>query len=266
MSHLGTLRDYRFSNVDEATDDVRGSKVYGFNDEKLGKIDDVIFDHASGRIQYVVIDTGGWLSSKKFLVPPQALRPSVDHDEDFRVDLSKAQIESFPPYNEADIESDEKWADYDGRYRSQWEANPVMHRVATDRNITPTTKQQIDAGSGSLPVWDDRDEEETVSDITPMRTEASLGSRSKRSQAGAGIPSKIVCANDGRRSFPCARRVRVRRRRRRLRSARGIPGGKRASMLVSYCHPEEAEPFALRRAPDEGPVHFRHECGVSATP
>jgi sporulation protein YlmC with PRC-barrel domain len=173
MSHLGTLRDYRFSNVDEATDDVRGSKVYGFNDEKLGKIDDVIFDHASGRIQYVVIDTGGWLSSKKFLVPPQALRPSVDHDEDFRVDLSQAQIESFPPYNEADIESDEKWADYDGRYRSQWEAKPVMHRVATDRNITPTTRQQIDAGSGSLPSGDE--EEETVSDITPMRTEASLG-------------------------------------------------------------------------------------------
>jgi sporulation protein YlmC with PRC-barrel domain len=173
MSHLGTLRDYRFSNVDEATDDVRGSKVYGFNDEKLGKIDDVIFDHASGRIQYVVIDTGGWLSSKKFLVPPQALRPSVDHDEDFRVDLSQAQIESFPPYNEADIESDEKWADYDGRYRSQWEAKPVMHRVATDRNITPTTRQQIDAGSGSLPSGDE--EEETVSDITPMRTETSLG-------------------------------------------------------------------------------------------
>jgi len=174
MSHLGTLRDYRFSNIDEAKDDVRGSKVYGFNDEKLGKIDDVIFDHASGQIQYVVIDTGGWLSSKKFLVPPQALRPSVDHDEDFRVDLSQYQIESFPPYNEADVESDEKWADYDGRYRSQWEASPIMHRVATDRNITPTTKQQIDAGSGSLPSVDE-EEEDTVSDVTPMRTEASLG-------------------------------------------------------------------------------------------
>lgn len=174
MAHLGTLRDYRFSNIDEAKDDVRGSKVYGAGDEKLGKIDDVIFDHSSGSIRYVVIDTGGWLSSKKFLVPPQALRPSVDHDDDFRVDLSQHQIESFPPYNEADIESDEKWADYDGRYRSQWEAKPIMHRVATDRNITPTTKQQIDAGSGSLQSAG-QDEEDTVSDITPMRTEASLG-------------------------------------------------------------------------------------------
>ena len=70
MAHYGTLRDYRFTDIDEATDDIRGSKVYGFNDEKLGKIDDVIFDHATGQIRYVVIDTGGGCPSKKFIVPP----------------------------------------------------------------------------------------------------------------------------------------------------------------------------------------------------
>ena len=171
MPHYGTLRDYRFTDADEATD-VRGSKVYGFGDEKLGKIDDIVFDHSTGHIHYVVVDTGGWLSSNKFIVPPEALRPSVDHEGDYRVDLTQDQIESLPLYNESDLESEEKWADYNGRYRSQWEAKPIMHRVATDRNITPTTQQQIDAGSGTLPT---SSEEETVSDVTPMRTEASLG-------------------------------------------------------------------------------------------
>lgn len=171
MPHYGTLRDFRFTDADEATD-VRGSKVYGFGDEKLGKIDDIVFDHTTGHIYYVVVDTGGWLSSNKFIVPPEALRPSVDHEGDYRVDLTQDQIESLPPYNESDLESEEKWADYNGRYRSQWEAKPIMHRVATDRNITPTTQQQVDAGSGSLPSGE---EEETVSDITPMRTEASMG-------------------------------------------------------------------------------------------
>src|ERR1700758_3450529 len=42
MIHYGTLRDYRFSDTEAAKDDIRGSKVYGRNDEKLGKIDDVI--------------------------------------------------------------------------------------------------------------------------------------------------------------------------------------------------------------------------------
>jgi len=56
MAQHGMLRDYRFT---EAAEDIRGSKLYGLNDEKLGKIDDVIFDHSSGTIRYVVVDTGG---------------------------------------------------------------------------------------------------------------------------------------------------------------------------------------------------------------
>lgn len=138
MAQWGMLRDYRFTDVAE---DIRGSKLYGLADEKLGKIDDVIFDHSSGTIRYVVVDTGGWLSTKKFIVPAERLRYSAEHKDDFAVDLTKAQVESFPPYNESDLESDQQWADYEGRYRSKWETNPVMHRAGTDRNITPTTQQ-----------------------------------------------------------------------------------------------------------------------------
>jgi hypothetical protein len=138
MAKHGMLRDFRFT---DATEDIRGSKLYGLNDEKLGKIDDVIFDYFTGLIGYVVVDTGGWLTSKKFIVPADRLRLSAEHEDDFAVDLNKQQVESFPPYNELDLESDEQWADYEGRYRAKWEANPVMHRAETDRNITPTTQQ-----------------------------------------------------------------------------------------------------------------------------
>jgi sporulation protein YlmC with PRC-barrel domain len=138
MAQCGMLRDYRFTNDAE---DIRGSKLYGLSDEKLGKIDDVIFDHSTGDIRYLVVDTGGWLSTKKFVVPAERIRASAEHKDDFAVDLNKRQIESFPPYNESDLESDEQWADYEGRYRSKWEADPVMHRAGTDPNITPTTYQ-----------------------------------------------------------------------------------------------------------------------------
>jgi hypothetical protein len=171
MTHYGTLGDYRFSNTDDAAADIRNSNVYGPNDEKLGEIDDVIFDQATGGIVYVVIDTGGWLSSKKFIVPPTELRPSLQHENDFLVELSKEQIESFPPYDGTAITSEERWADYERRYRSNWVDGPVMHRVETDRNVTPTTKQQIHAGSGSIP---SAAEEDPGTPVTPMRTEASL--------------------------------------------------------------------------------------------
>ncbi len=138
MAQYGMLRDYRLT---DAAEDIRGSKLYGLNDEKLGVIDDVIFDHSTGVIRYVVVDTGGWLSTKEFIVPADRLRASAEHQDDFAVDLTKQQVESFPPYNESDLESDQQWSDYEGRYRSKWEAHPVMHRAETDRNITPTTQQ-----------------------------------------------------------------------------------------------------------------------------
>ncbi|MGO8794384.1 MAG: PRC-barrel domain-containing protein [Candidatus Sulfotelmatobacter sp.] len=138
MAKCGMLRDYRFT---ESAEDIRGSHLYGTNDDKLGKIDDVIFDHVTGQINYIVVDTGGWLSTKKFVVPANRLHESSQHQGDFAVDLTKKQVEGFPPYDEAHLESDELWADYEGRYRAKWEADPVMHRLGTDRNITPTTEQ-----------------------------------------------------------------------------------------------------------------------------
>jgi len=150
MSHLGILRDYRFS--DNEDEDIRGAQVYGRSDEKLGKIDDVIFDHASADIRYVVVDTGGWLSSKKFVVPSDRLSASLNHEGDFHVQLDKSQIEKFPPYNPSDVESSERWADYEGRYRSKWADSPVMHREETDRNITPTTAQMTQGTGATGPM------------------------------------------------------------------------------------------------------------------
>src|SRR5437016_14487860 len=113
MTHCGLLRNYRMG---ESTEDIRGTSLYGREDEKLGKIDDVIFDHSTGLIRYVVVDTGGWLKTKKFIVPADSLRASANHKDDFEVDLNKQQIESFPPYNESDLESEDKWGKYERGY------------------------------------------------------------------------------------------------------------------------------------------------------
>ncbi|HUA14664.1 MAG TPA: PRC-barrel domain-containing protein [Verrucomicrobiae bacterium] len=175
MARYGTLGDYRFTDLKEAALDIRGAKVYGPNDEELGEIDDVVFDQATGGIVFVIVDTGEWLSSRKFIVPPQKIRPSVQHGNDFRVDLTRDQIENFPPYDGTALTSEEKWADYERRYRSRWVERPIMHREATDRNITPTTKQQIDAGSGSIPsspADEDTAELDLETEVTPVRTDA----------------------------------------------------------------------------------------------
>ena len=148
MAHYGLLRSSTLDGI-SGVEDIRGSNVYGRNDDKLGQIDDVIFEHSTGAVKYVVVDTGGWFSRKKFLVPPHRLHASAEHDNDFAINLDKDQIESLPPYNEADIESHDKWPAYDKRYEDAWHFGPVQHRKGSDHDITPTA-DEMPAEPGSI--------------------------------------------------------------------------------------------------------------------
>src|SRR5438093_10673091 len=137
MAHYALLRYYKFDHT-TARDDIRGTKIYGRNDEKLGTIDDVIFDHSTGEIRYVVVDAGSWFSSKKFLIPAHRLHSSTRDEEAYSVNLDKAQIEQLPRYEESDLNAQNRWENYERRYSDVWHAGPVQHREGSDRNLTPT--------------------------------------------------------------------------------------------------------------------------------
>lgn len=184
MAHYGILRDYRFADLD-TDDDIRGSHVYGRDDEKLGKIDDVIFDHTTGNIRYVVIDTGGWLSSKKFIVPAERLTGSAKHEDDFQISATKQQIETFPPYNEDDVRDEDRWKDYEKRYKAAWHDGPVQHRKGSDHDITPTP-DEMPAEPGSIGSQLSREEQRELSsriipaadnEVTIQSSAAGIGSR-----------------------------------------------------------------------------------------
>jgi sporulation protein YlmC with PRC-barrel domain len=155
MAHYGSLREHSFSQAE--ADDIRGSAVYGTRDEKLGKIDDVIFDHTTGDIEYVVVDTVGWLKSKKFLVPAARLSQLTSaHEGDFYVPLTKNQIESFPPYDENALKDQAKWAEYETRYRTAWTLPEISgQRWSAFQNRLRTERKNIvvhcaDCGPGPV--------------------------------------------------------------------------------------------------------------------
>jgi sporulation protein YlmC with PRC-barrel domain len=163
MSHYGTLRDYSFLDAEtqDAAGDVRGAGIYGNDGKKLGQIDDVIFDHITGNIHYVVIDTGGGLSTKKFIVPPQQLHASTEHKDEFAINLTKDQIEKFPAYDDSAIESEGKWRDYESRYQESWVGGAVQHREGSDHNVTPTA-DEMPAEPGSIGSQLSREENESL--------------------------------------------------------------------------------------------------------
>lgn len=136
MPHYGTLHDFAFS---KDIDDVRGTALYGTNDDKLGKIDDIIFDHASGDIKYAVVDTGGWFTHKKFLVPADRIHAYGKDKDAFQIDMTKDRIEQrFPKYDEDRLKSDDDWKTFETDYHRAWDTGPVQHQERRlDLNVTP---------------------------------------------------------------------------------------------------------------------------------
>jgi sporulation protein YlmC with PRC-barrel domain len=145
MPHYGILRDHKMEDVD----DLRGADVYGVNDEKLGTIDDVIFDHSSGDIRYIVLKTGGLLSRKKLMVPANRVEPYGNHDDKFYAELDKERLEMLPEFNDETMKSQDDWSQFEKDYEKRWNDGAVMYNKNTGRIITPPHEEEVISAADS---------------------------------------------------------------------------------------------------------------------
>jgi hypothetical protein len=166
MAHYGLLHDYRFD--EEGTgDDIRGANVYGRSEEKLGEIDDVIFEHSTAVVRYLVVDTGGWFSHKKFLVPAHRLHTAAEHKDHFSVNLDKSQIQTLPGYNEADLESEQKWKRCAKKHDDAWHAGPVENPGGADRDLTPASHEMPEVRNSLASLVSRQEQEDLESSVIP---------------------------------------------------------------------------------------------------
>jgi PRC-barrel domain len=63
---------------------------------RLGTVSDFLFDDASWRIRWLVVDTGHWLSGRKVLLPPSALGQLEPARQEFSVKLTMQQVKDSP--------------------------------------------------------------------------------------------------------------------------------------------------------------------------
>lgn len=163
MPHYGLLHDHKTEDVD----DLRGAEVYGVNDEKLGTIDDVIFDHSSGDIRYIVLKTGGLLSGKRVMVPANRVEPYGNHDDKFYAELDKERLEMLPEFNDDTLKNEGDWAKFEKNYEERWNDGTVMYNKDTGRIITPPTNEQVQPAGGQPLSQQAR--ESLNRDFTPQR-------------------------------------------------------------------------------------------------
>ncbi|WP_298972150.1 PRC and DUF2382 domain-containing protein [uncultured Psychrobacter sp.] len=132
MSQLIRLQDIQATHRDLIGDDYydpTGKTAYGVNEEKIGKIDGALVEDTTGRIRYLIVDAGGWFSSKEVLVPAGLAR--IVGDDVFFDSLTKSQVEAMEVYDH----------DYQYSYKEQYEKDrqafvadtvPVEERVEID--------------------------------------------------------------------------------------------------------------------------------------
>ncbi len=95
LSDLSRDQNYNFSG--EGVYDPTGYTAYGMNGDKIGTIRDALVQSDTGRIQYFVVDAGGWFSSKEVLVPVGHSR--LEDDGVYFDELSKDQVGSLRAYD-----------------------------------------------------------------------------------------------------------------------------------------------------------------------
>jgi len=82
-----------------AASKVEGTKVYNLQGEKLGSIDDLVIDKASGQVRYAALEFGGFLGMGTDIYPVPWSRLKYDTGNDgYVIDLDKTQLEGAPRY------------------------------------------------------------------------------------------------------------------------------------------------------------------------
>lgn len=82
-----------------------GGTAYGYDNEKIGSIRDALVEPGTGKIRFLLVDVGGWFSSKEVLVPVGYAR--IDDNGVYFDNLTKDQVKAMSEYREGDAYSAE---------------------------------------------------------------------------------------------------------------------------------------------------------------
>ncbi|MBB5233475.1 PRC and DUF2382 domain-containing protein [Deinococcus budaensis] len=115
-------RDNQLDMSGEGVYNPSGNTAYGAGGDKIGTVRDALVDPSTGRIRMLILDVGGWFSSKEVVVPVGEAR--FDDSGVYFDNLTKDQVKNMSEYR------------YDQTYSN--EAMMADERVLRGANTTET--------------------------------------------------------------------------------------------------------------------------------
>ena len=110
-THASRLRYLDADDVNDSVLDYDGLDVKGPGDDNIGNVDGFIVDADASRAYYIVVDSGGWFSSRTFLLPVGHARLDTE-DRSLRVDVTRDMLRNYPEF---DRDTFQKFSDDDMR-------------------------------------------------------------------------------------------------------------------------------------------------------
>jgi hypothetical protein len=143
-------------------------------DEKVGKVEDILVDISSGRIVAIIVSSGGFLGMNNELsgIPSAALRLTPDLSG-LRLDTSRETLGNMPHFNA------DKWPDFgqpaysDSVYRS-YKVDPYFTTNATSE-ADNTARNARDRGSRTLTPLDQGNSQADIDTTAQIRREIVAG-------------------------------------------------------------------------------------------
>ena len=111
VSLKDTYPDYRNTFSDDSLSHLDDYSVYVDQDNKVGSVEDGLFDDTTGRFRYLIVDTGAWIFGKKVLLPIGKAEFDTNDRRVYVRGLTKEQVENLPEYDRS------KAVDYDQEER-----------------------------------------------------------------------------------------------------------------------------------------------------
>ena len=135
------LRYVDAEQLDARVLDLDGLDVRNGRNDHIGDVEGLLIDSVSGRPRYLVIDSGGWFRSRRFLLPIAHARLEEDRRA-LRVDFDMETINRFPEMRSDRYEAltDEELQSYDeGVWRTSGVSRPTsVDTRGGDYNTSPT--------------------------------------------------------------------------------------------------------------------------------
>ena len=99
LSLKETYPDYRNTFSEQSISHLDDYSVYASDDDKVGSVEDGLFDSSTGQFRYLIVDTGVWIFGKKVLLPIGRTRFDNSQQRVYVDGLTKEQVKNLPEYN-----------------------------------------------------------------------------------------------------------------------------------------------------------------------